>query len=295
MKTKGHLLALFTIMVWGTTYVSIKVLLRDFSAVEIIILRFIAGYIALWVACPHMLHSKGWAQEKYFAAAGICGVTLYFLLQNEALVYTQASNAGVIISVAPFFTALFVRIIYKDKSSMTMLFFTGFVLSMIGVALLNFSSVHDLKLSPAGDLMALGSAIVWAAYSVIMKKVSGFGYTTLQATRRVFFYGLLFMLPCLPFSSFGITLGELAKPLNFGNILFLGIGASAICFVTWNYALKVLGAVKTSVYIYLVPVITVITSVVILGEKVTIASFIGILLTVSGLVISSIRRDAGCC
>ncbi len=70
------------------------------------------------------------------------------------------------------------------------------------------------------------------------------------------------------------------------NILYLGLGASALCFVTWNLAVKALGAVKTSVYIYMVPVITVVTSVVVLKEPVTWVSVMGTVLAVAGLFLS---------
>lgn len=68
------------------------------------------------------------------------------------------------------------------------------------------------------------------------------------------------------------------------------IGASALCFVTWNYAVKVLGAVKTSIYIYMVPVITVITSMLVLKETVTFLSLTGTILAVIGLFLSEYSR-----
>lgn len=77
---------------------------------------------------------------------------------------------------------------------------------------------------------------------------------------------------------------------NLFNILYLGIEASALCFVTWNYAVKVLGAVKTSIYIYMIPVITIITSMLVLKEKVTFLSIAGTILAVVGLFLSEYNR-----
>jgi drug/metabolite transporter (DMT)-like permease len=74
------------------------------------------------------------------------------------------------------------------------------------------------------------------------------------------------------------------------NIIYLGLGASALCFVTWNFAVKVLGAVKTSIYIYIVPVITVITSTLILHEKITFLSGMGTVLTLAGLFLSESKN-----
>ena len=100
----GHLIALFTVGVWGTTFIATKILLRSFSPIEILFIRFLIGFLCLSVACPHVLHLKNRKQELYFAAAGLCGVTLYFLFENIALTYTMASNVGV---MSP--SALFLR------------------------------------------------------------------------------------------------------------------------------------------------------------------------------------------
>lgn len=75
------------------------------------------------------------------------------------------------------------------------------------------------------------------------------------------------------------------------NILYLGVGASALCFVTWNFAVKELGPVKTSVYIYMVPIITVITSVLILHEQLTLLTATGTILTLIGLFLSEYKAE----
>jgi drug/metabolite transporter (DMT)-like permease len=82
------------------------------------------------------------------------------------------------------------------------------------------------------------------------------------------------------------TLAKIRRPIYVFNIIYLGSGASALCFVTWNFAVKVLGAVKTSIYIYMIPIITVITSVLILHERITALSVVGTLLTLAGLFLS---------
>nr|WP_330376664.1 DMT family transporter [Enterocloster citroniae] len=88
---------------------------------------------------------------------------------------------------------------------------------------------------------------------------------------------------------FHVTLDRIINPLNLCNLLFLGLGASALCFVTWNLAVKLLGSVRTSVYIYMVPVITTVSSAIILKEPVTITAVCGILLTLAGLFLSERR------
>ena len=135
-------------------------------------------------------------------------------------------------------------------------------------------------------LLALLAALIWACYCVLTKKISGYGYHTILTTRRVFCYGILFMIPALFLFNFRLELARFINPVYMFNIVFLGLGASALCFVSWNYAVKVLGAVKTSIYIYMVPVITVVTSVAILHEKITWLAAVGAVLTLAGLLLS---------
>lgn len=285
-NTQGHLAALFSIIIWGTTFISTKLLLNDFKPVEILLYRFLLGIVFLTILYPHRFKIQKIKQEILFALAGLCGITFYFLLENIALTYTKVSNVGVIVSVSPLVTAIFAAFLLKGEK-LKVNFFIGFLTAITGIIMISVNSSTVLKLNSLGDLLAFGAAVVWAAYSVISRKISTYGYNTIQTTRRVFFYGILFMLPALYLFNFKLQLERFTDPINLFNILFLGLGASAICFVTWNIALKALGAVKTSIYIYMVPVITVITSILILKERLNVITFIGLVLTMLGLIISN--------
>ena len=173
--------ALITIMIWGTTFTSTKILLLDFKPVEILFFRFLLGYLALFLACPRPLKLPSVRQEAVFALAGLCGICLYYMLENIALTYTMASNVGVIISVAPFFTALLSHLFLKEERPQAS-FFIGFAVAMAGIALISFNG-SKLELNPIGDLLALLAALVWACYSVLTKKISGYGYHTILTTR----------------------------------------------------------------------------------------------------------------
>lgn len=281
----GHFSAVFTIIIWGTTFISTKILLNNYRPIEILFFRFMIGLFILTIVYPHRLKSAEKKQEIMFALAGLCGITLYYLLENIALTYTMASNVGIIISVAPFFTAIFAHYCLKGER-LKMNFFIGFIAAITGICLISVNTSTVFKLNPLGDFLALLASAVWAIYSILTRKISSFGYNTIQTTRRIFFYGILFMIPTFPFFDFHPDIKYLADPIVLFNILFLGLGASALCFVTWNYAVKILGAVKTSIYIYIVPVITVVTSVIILHEKITWLSVAGMILALSGLFIS---------
>lgn len=284
-NANGHALALVTILIWGTTFISTKVLLVDFEPVEILFIRFCMGFLALIVICPRLLRGTTWRQELTFAAAGLCGICLYYLLENIALTYTLASNVGIICSTAPFFTALLSRLFLRGEERLRPSFFAGFAIAMIGIALVSLNGA-SLEVNPTGDALALLAAFVWACYSVLTRKIAAFGYGTVQTTQRVFFYGILFMIPALFIFGFELGVSRFASPVNALNLLFLGLGASALCFVTWNHAVKLLGALKTSAYIYLAPAVTVVASAIILHEPVTWATVAGLVLTLTGLVLS---------
>lgn len=281
----GYIAACITILIWGTTFISTKVLLKSFEPIEILFFRFFLGFSVLLLVYPYRLTVTERKQEWIFASAGLCGVTLYYLLENIALTYSMASNVGVIISIAPLFTAVLAHF-FLDGERLRTKFFLGFTSSIIGIILISYNGSTAFKLNPVGDLLAVLAAIVWAVYSIITRKISTYGYNTIAATRRTFFYGLLFMLPFLLIFDFHFGFNRFINPTNLINILFLGLAASALCFVTWNFAVKLLGAVNTSIYIYMVPVITVITSIIVLHERITTIAVLGTTLTLIGLLIS---------
>lgn len=292
VSIKGHLAALLTISIWATTYISTKILLESFRPIEILIFRFIVGYLVLILVSPKKLKTKNLKQEATFVAAGFCGICLYYLLENIALTYTMASNVGVIISIAPFFTAVLAHFLVKKEGKMTPSFVMGFLVAMIGIGFISFNGVK-MEINPIGDMLAVLAAIVWALYSLLTRKISEFGYSAILSTRRTFFYGILFMIPTLLWTDFTLGFERFSNMTYLFNLIYLGVGASALCFVTWNYAVKELGAVKTSVYIYLVPVITVVTSCIILEEKITVLSVIGTILTMAGLFLSEYKKSSG--
>ena len=102
-RLQGHLLAMLTVLVWGTTFVSTKVLLRAFTPLEIMVARFGLGFVALFAAGRGLVRPQKWQHELLFALAGLTGVSLYFLMENIALTYISAALVGVIVAAAPLF------------------------------------------------------------------------------------------------------------------------------------------------------------------------------------------------
>ncbi|EOH90065.1 DMT family transporter [Enterococcus pallens] len=280
---KGHIAAIITVIIWASTFISTKVLLGDFLPIEILFIRFLLGLVVLLLVSPKILPFSSWKQEGYFALAGLFGVFLYYYLENVALTYTLAMNVGIIGSISPFVTALFSRFLLKE-GKLKPLFILGFIFSIVGICFISLTGT--LNVNPVGDGLAFLATFFWAGYSLVVKKVSQFGYSTIAVTQRIFIYGLAIMAPVFLYSIDGFDWTRLSEVKNVGNLLFLGIGASALCFVTWNFSVRQLGAVRAAIYIYSIPMLTTIASVILLGEELTVQAGIGILLTLFGLFLS---------
>ena len=283
----GHLMTLFTVTVWGVTFISTKILLKSFQPVDILLIRFIMAYILLWILSPKGVGRLPLGQELCFVGAGMSGITVYYILENVALTYTQASNVGVIISAAPFFTAIMLHIFGRreEREAIHSYFVIGFLIAMVGICLISYNGA-TLHFDPLGDLLTILAACTWGVYAVFLKKINGFGFSVLAYTRRIFFYGLIGLLISSLCLGVRIDPAVIVRPINLCNLLFLGLVAGAICFLTWNTGVEIIGAMKSSAYIYLCPVITVIASVIVLHESITILEIIGTLLILGGLILS---------
>lgn len=281
---RGHLAALFTIIVWGSTFAATKVLLRQFDPVEIIFLRFLLGWFFILLIRPKRLSAGHWKTEVLFALAGLTGVTLNYLLETFALMYTQASNLAVIVSIAPLFVGIIAILVLKERLRWD--FLLGFIVSITGIYLISFSDGSDIKLHLIGDLLGIAVAFVWAVYSLLTEKISTYGFDVILTTRRVFFYGIIFMLPFIWSEGTFQNMALWLHPKNLVLLLWLGIVACAVSYITWNYAVAKIGPVKSNLYFYGSPVVTILFSVCFLDERVTMKAVFGMILTIMGVVIS---------
>ena len=279
-----HIAALGTMFVWGLTFVSTKVLLEYMSPLDILLARTALGFVALCIVRPHLLRLRNRKDELLFAAAGLTGAFGYYLAENTALQFADASFVSVAVSTAPLFTAALGFAVLKEKG-FGLRFMVGFVLAIAGIALISFQE-GPAHASALGVILCLGAALAWAVYSVIIKQLSNKGYETIAVTKRVFAWGLAYMIAAQLIQGGGFPVAALAEPLVIVNLAFLGILASAGCFVTWGYSVKHLGTAAASAYIYLQAPITVVWAVLLLGEPLTAAIVVGFLLVLAGLLLS---------
>ena len=279
-----NLLALITVVIWATTFISSKILLNIFTPLEVMFYRFIIAYFLLLIIHPKFHKIESLKEEAMFLLAGVTGGSLYFLTENSAVKISQVSNVGLIIATAPIITALLAHFFTKGEKLNKNLFL-GFLTAISGVFLVMFNGNFVLKLNPIGDILALSAAVCWSVYSITTKKF-GSKYNHLYLTRKIFFYALLTMMPFLFTSEFNFDVNKLLNFEVISNLLFLGAIASSICFVVWNYTVDKLGVVKTNNYVYLIPAITLILSVLILNEKITLYSSLGAIFIFLGVYIS---------
>lgn len=301
----GLSIAVPVLLVWGVTFVNTKALLSDFSSLEILFLRFFVAWLALWLLWPRPLKLRGgWKEELLFVGAGLSGATVYQLFENLAIHFTNAGNVSILVSICPVFTALLSRWLLRERV-LSPLFAVGFLLAAVGVVLVSLNGIRALRFHPAGDLLAIASSLSWAFYSVLVSLVNRRRYPPIPAIRRAFFWALLSMLPLLALAgaapdlarslSCGVDVSpaanaaRFASPLNWLNLLFLGLFASGLCFSAWNAACRLLGTVRASVGIYLLPAITLLFARLFLGETLTAAGALGALLTLIGVILSGHR------
>lgn len=296
-RLKYHLLALAVVAVWGVTFVCTKVLIgAGMHPVAIFFIRFVMAYAGIWAYIGLTGQSRklwyGWKEEAVFLFLGITGGSFYFLTENTALAYTQATNVAFLVCSAPLFTAIF-TLIYKrfrkgrfadgmEDIRLGWPLVGGTLLALTGMALVVFDG-QRLQFSVQGDLLAIGAALCWAAYSMYMGQMTR-DYGAVTATRKVFFYGLLTILPFLGGVSESFSPAILGRTEVWSNLLFLGLVASLVCFIAWNLVMDKLGNVSSTNYVYLNPVFTLLTAMAFLGEKMTLMAAIGSAAILAGVI-----------
>ena len=298
-----HLIALAVVAIWGVTFISTKVLiLAGLKPAEIFLIRFVMAYAGIWALSlgqrdSRRLWSRSWQDEAVFVLLGLAGGSIYFLAENTALAYTQTSNVAFLVCSTPLLTTLlslayrrlrhdrFAAAAQDVRGSLTLVL--GTLLALGGMALMLFDGVR-LHVSLRGDLLALAAALCWAVYSLFMGFMSK-EYGTVFATRKVFAYGLLTILPFLPGGENRVDSAVFAQPQVWGNLLFLGLVASLACFVIWNRVIVRLGNVTATNYVYLMPVFSLAGGMTILGERLTTAGAIGSAAILLGVILAGRR------
>lgn len=272
----AHVGALAVMTVWGSTFVSSKVLLlHGLSPAEIFCFRFALAYVCMVAVSHRRLWAASLRDELTLLGLGITGGSLYFLLENMALRYSTAGNVGILVSTTPLLTALLLR------DGMGRGAWLGSLLAFVGAALVVMNGQLVLHVRPLGDALALGAALTWAFYSLLMKRVMG-RYGADFITRKVFAYGVLTIVPVL-------LMGERPQwpsgVVVWGNLLFLALVASFGAYLLWNWVMARLGAVRSTNYIYAQPMVTMAVAWATIGERITPMAVLGAAIVITGMYI----------
>ena len=289
----AHIVAFLTIAVWGTTFVWTKLLLmQGLSPAHIFTLRFLIAYLLLLgytlVGMPQKMPFR-WRDELTMAGLGLTGGSLYFLTENASMLFTTATNTSLIVCACPLFAMLLIALCYPKTERLNRHGVTGSLLALIGMAIVVLNGHFVLHLSPLGDLLAFAACMSWAVYSLLMKRVSG-KFSTLYITRKMFFYGLLSILPYYLFVPELPPMSLLLRPSVWVNLLFLGCVASMVCYLTWNWCMMKLGAVTATNWVYFNPITTIFFAWLILDEHITPYFLIGTACILCGIYLCSAKR-----
>lgn len=288
-----HLVAFITVAIWGSTFVFTKMLLQNgLSPAQIFTLRFIIAYVLLLgysLSTHHFsLFASSWRDELIMVLLGITGGSVYFLAENAAMLYTTATNTSLIVCSCPLFAMLLFAIVYRHSERISQLQAIGSVMACMGMAVVVLNGHFVLHLSPIGDMLAFAACLCWAVYSLLMKPATE-RYSSLFITRKVFFYGLLTITPYYLIEPGFPSIDVLLRPDVLWNLLFLGVVASMICYVVWNWVIGKLGAVVATNWVYFNPITTILFAWWLLHEQITVWFLLGTVFILSGMYLADKR------
>lgn len=285
-----HFVAFIIVAIWGSTFVFTKMLLlAGLSPAQIFTLRFIIAYVLLMGYSlskrSFRLFSDNWRDELLMLVLGITGGSVYFLAENAAMLFTTATNTSLIVCSCPLFAILLFAVVYRHSEHISKVQALGSVLACMGMAVVVLNGHFVLHLSPLGDLLAFAACLCWAVYSLLMKPATE-KYSTLFITRKVFFYGLLTIIPYYLIVPGFPSLDVLLRSDVLWNLLFLGVVASMICYVAWNWVISRLGAVVATNWVYFNPITTILFAWWLLHEQITIWFLLGTVFILVGMYLA---------
>ena len=291
-----HFVAFIVVAIWGSTFVFTKMLLQSgLSPAQIFTLRFIIAYTLLlaYELCTHRfsLFASSWRDELLMVGLGLTGGSLYFLTENAAMLFTTATNTSLIVCSCPLFAMFLFALFYRHSEPISRMQAAGSLIACLGMAVVVLNGHFVLHLSPLGDLLAFGACLCWAVYSLLMKSAAN-KYSTTFITRKVFIYGLVTIIP------YYICFPDEASPsifqlFNFSillNLLFLGVVASMLCFLLWNWVIGKLGAVVATNWVYFNPITTILFAWWLLNEQITVWFLLGSALILLGMYLADRKK-----
>jgi len=294
MQRGAILKALFSVTVWGASFVATKVALRYSTPIMVVWLRFAMGVIILGIVVKirgqfALPQGRDWG---YFALLGFLGITFHQWLQSTGLMTAQATTTGWIVASSPIFMALLGLIVLQEYLRWEQVL--GIVLATLGVLLVvtkgSLSMLVDGQFGTKGDALVLISALNWAVFSTLSRS----GLKRHPATRMMF-YVMIFgwLLTSLLFFATSNLEPITHIPLDgWISIIFLGVFCSGIAYFFWYDALQELPVAQTGAFLYIEPIITVIVAAIVISEPIVYTSILGGLTILLGVWLVNRTRSA---
>ena len=269
--------AFFAVIVWGASFVAIKVALKFIPPITLVWVRFALGVIILGITVGirrqfALPQGKDWL---YFALLGFLGITFHQWLQSTGLVTSQATTTGWIVASMPIFIAILGWLVLKEK--LNWLQTVGIVLAAFGVLLVitrgNLGTLISGKFGSYGDFLILLSAPNWAVFTILSRR----GLKKYPAALMMFYvmaFGWLFSSGLFLAGRGWESIPRLALD-GWLAIAFLGILCSGLAYIFWYDALKAMPVAQVGTFLYIEPVVTVIVAALILNERITFTGLLG--------------------
>lgn len=286
---------LVTSFFWGTSFAAAKIGLRQLEPVNLVVLRFIIASLIFGLLFLKFEQKKLKIELRdvpMFVLLGFLSVSSYFLIQYTALKITTTINSSIIIGLAPIMTALLAaRFADEPLTSKKIL---GILLAFLGVYAIITKGKFIFTFNSGtikGDMLILLNSLLWPVFTLLSKTVIK-KYEPIVVTGYITIFGTIQLLPFIfyPGSFAKSSLLQILPDINLKTIiaaLYLAAACTVFSYYIWYKAISILGASKTSVFLYLNPVFTILAGVLLLNEKITIFVILGAITTFSGVYLAT--------
>ncbi len=287
-RSSARLFGLATALLWGFSFLSIKTAVAEVPPMTLGFLRFgvailLLPFIALAVKEDLRVKPR---DLPVLIAGGLVGYTFYFFGENNGVKRLSASESSLIIGTIPVFTMVAERIFFRTRLSWHS--WAGAMLSFAGVMFIVAGKGGGVSSLPGVLFMGL-AVLCWVVYAFITRKISGrYGQVTVTFWQTLFgFAGFA------PFALLEAGAWRAPSPAAILNILYLGIFCSAIGYWLYVMALDSLGPGASSVFINLIPVVSVIAAFFIMGDRLSASQWAGAVVAIAGVYLATMPARAG--